>query len=479
MFDPKRNLFRKSSLERLASPEQVDQLMQVIAPKDWLGLTALISLTGCVLGWSIFGRIPLTVTGRGVFIYPYRVVELQNSSPGRLQSLSVKAGDVIRKGQVLGAIDQSELQEQLRQQQTKLATLQGQDRQLTTVATQRSTADSQAIAQQRQTLQQQLQTAQSLAPAQLNQELQTIAQQRQALRKRVQDGTALDVLLKTSLENRQQLRSLGAISNDSLIAAEQAYRENSSRLADLTAQLQELEGKEVALARSRQENLSQISNLQAQLQELDSKTKTLTQQDLEATATRQNQVQETQQKIAQLTLQLKENSQIISQVDGRVLELSAKLGQVLDRGGRLGAIEAESSTKQLVCLTYFPIKDGKQIKPEMPLQITPDSVKREEFGGIVGRVQSIAPFPVAKQSVASAIGNAEVADSLTFSGGQVEILTTLTADANTTSGYKWSTSQGPALEISPGTTAAVRVTVGEQAPIAFVFFLLRSSTGLN
>lgn len=46
--EEKESIFRKESLERLSSPERLDQLMQVIAPMDWLALTVLSSLVGFV-----------------------------------------------------------------------------------------------------------------------------------------------------------------------------------------------------------------------------------------------------------------------------------------------------------------------------------------------------------------------------------------------------------------------------------------------
>jgi hypothetical protein len=64
------NIFRKESLERLASPEQLDQLMQVVSPKSWLPLAALGSLVTVALLWSIFGRIPVTATGEGILVRP-------------------------------------------------------------------------------------------------------------------------------------------------------------------------------------------------------------------------------------------------------------------------------------------------------------------------------------------------------------------------------------------------------------------------
>ena len=65
----KDSIFRKEALERLSSPEQLDQLMQIVTPRSWLPLGVLGALLVCGLLWSFFGRIPVTTTGRGVLVY--------------------------------------------------------------------------------------------------------------------------------------------------------------------------------------------------------------------------------------------------------------------------------------------------------------------------------------------------------------------------------------------------------------------------
>lgn len=64
----KSNIFRKEALERLSSPEQLDQLMQIVTPRSWLPLAVLGGLIGCGLVWSVFGRIPVTTSGQGVIV---------------------------------------------------------------------------------------------------------------------------------------------------------------------------------------------------------------------------------------------------------------------------------------------------------------------------------------------------------------------------------------------------------------------------
>jgi hypothetical protein len=68
--EPKTSIFRKESLERLSSPEQLDQLMQVVSAKSWIPLATIGSLMSIALVWSIVGRIPITATGSGVLVRP-------------------------------------------------------------------------------------------------------------------------------------------------------------------------------------------------------------------------------------------------------------------------------------------------------------------------------------------------------------------------------------------------------------------------
>ena len=49
------SIFRKEALERLSSPEQLDQLMKIVTPRSWLPLVTLGGLLGMGLLWSFFG----------------------------------------------------------------------------------------------------------------------------------------------------------------------------------------------------------------------------------------------------------------------------------------------------------------------------------------------------------------------------------------------------------------------------------------
>jgi HlyD family secretion protein len=422
MIAQKQDLFRKKSLERLSSPEQLDQLMQVVNPRSWIPLATLGSLVFIALLWSFFGRIPITVEGRGILVFPGNVVPLQSKSAGQIIELKIKAGDVVKAGQVIGIIDQTELREQLDQQQAKLTELQSQDRQVGSLQETSIAEKKRATQQQRQFLQQSLRQEQSLTAT-----------------------------YQERLQARKGLYAQRLITNDVLLDAEQQYRKN----------------------------LQTITDLQAQLQALNSQTAEQNQQELEASTARKKEIQETQRAIDQLTLQLSNNGQIISQQAGRVLEIAVTQNQVISAGSRIANLAAEDSSEALESITYFSVEDGKKIQAGMAIQITPQIVKRERFGGIIGSVTAVSSFPITREGAAAVIGNAEVVEGLTANQSSlIQVSSTLTPDSTTFSGYRWSSSKGPETPISSGTTTIVRVKVEERAPITFVLPILRSASGV-
>jgi len=479
MVNQPKNLFRKQALERSSSPERLDQIMQVVSPMKWLPLAALGTLVAAGVTWSIVGRIPITVEGRGVLVYPSKVVGFEFPTAGKLQALNVHVGDFVKKGQVLGTIDQSELQKQLQQQRSKLSELESQNQNATSLQGQRSQLDLNAIAQQRVALEQRLLQTQSLTPIIRNKDIGALAQQRQNLEQRLQEATALAPTLKDRLERRRALKAQGAISDDTVLEAEQTYADSIQKIADIKQQIKQLDISQVQAEKSYRENLSQIDDIKTQLKQLDSKEKTLSEQNFQASVTRQNQIADLKRSIAQLEYQLKQTSVIKSDYTGRILEITATPGQILGQGTRIGTIDAQSPSAKLVEVAFLPVSQGKKIQKGMKVQITPSTVERERFGGILANVTSVSPFPVTKESAAKVVGNSDIVGSLVSTEPQIQVLAELKPDPATFSGYKWSSSKGPDMKMSPGTTTSVRITVKEEAPITFVLPILKSWTGAD
>ena len=146
------DLFRKEALERLSSPERLDELMEVVDPRVWLPMATIGSLLAIGTLWSIFGRIPLTVKGQGLLINPGEVIELQSPNNGQILQLNIQPGDLIEKDEIVAIMGLSDLQQQLREQRKKLADLQRQDQETTQLRTQRLTLQRQDLEKQQRNL---------------------------------------------------------------------------------------------------------------------------------------------------------------------------------------------------------------------------------------------------------------------------------------------------------------------------------------
>ncbi len=650
MSDKQRRIFRKESLERLSSPERLDQLMQVVTPKDWILLATLGFLVILGLLWSIFGKIPITVSGKGVLIRPRQIVEFQSAIAGKLESINIQDRQCIDKNYVLATIDPSQLKKQLELQQNKLAQLQTQTKNIQQLQNQRTELEIEALAAKRDSLQQRLQDTQVITPVLQNDTLKALQEQRQSLqqrlqnlqrvtptlkekkldaiakkrsslqqrlqdakavtpelkdkklaaiaqkkqtllqrlensqaltpllrnktevalqqkreslRQRLQDAEELIPVFQQRLKQRQELFEQGAISQDTLLQSEQEYRQNQQNIAEIKAELKQLEVEEAETrekflqnlsninnieselkelelqeteaeeryldnlntlreietqlqeldlqttetdeqyldnlndineievqlqeitlqeTEARQkylENLNTISQLQADLQELETQRKRLEQDNLEAVNTRQNQIAEVEREIANLEKQIADNSKIISIQAGCILEIKATVGQYVNPGTTLGTINITGKSNELVAVSYFAVKDGKKIKPNMKIQITPDTVKRERFGGIIGDIISVSDFPVTKEGATVVVGNREIVENIIGeTGGKIEAIAKLKNDPKTFSGYEWSSSDGPQQKFTVGTTATARVKVEERAPITFVLPILKEWGGI-
>jgi HlyD family secretion protein len=532
-----RQIFRDESLERLSSPEALDRLMKVVSPKSLLPIAAL-SLIAVIGGtWSILGRIPVTVDGQGILIYPSNIIPLQLKNAGQLSTLTIKPNDIIKKGQIIGSIDQTELRKQLQQQQTKLKELIGQnqassilqlkgiDREKRTISQQRQTTtlrikelqnlapvlknkSQQSTQQQRQQIQAKIAGLQNLAPILKEKSRAAFEQQRLSIKQQIKTATSQLPILQSRASKFKQIYDQGIISQEVYLRAEQEYQKKQEEITQFNTQLREVEVKEndneeryinnqneitknqadlqklaledINIQESYLKNQSEIAKLQIELKDINSREANQSKQNFLDATTRNNQVAELQREIAKLETQIGNSSQIISQQTGRILEITQRPGEVVAAGGRLATIEVQSPAQALVGITYFSVAEGKKVQPGMSIQITPQTVKRERFGGVVGKVTEVSRFPITSETVAHELGNPELADTLSKKrDGLIRVTARLALDPKTPSGYQWSSSTGPIAKITSGTTTTVRVKVEERAPITFVLPILRSVSGLD
>lgn len=108
-----KTIFRKVSLDRLSSPEQLDQLMKVTSPKGWLMLLGIAILLVSAVIWGFTGQLATKVTGQGVLIQSGGEQSITTEVSGSISDVTVKADQLVKRGQVIARISQPALVEMM------------------------------------------------------------------------------------------------------------------------------------------------------------------------------------------------------------------------------------------------------------------------------------------------------------------------------------------------------------------------------
>lgn len=97
-------IFRKVAIERLSSPENLDQVMYVVPFKNWVVLIGLIVIVASAVAWACIGEIVRLVDGKGALLSngssaPETVIAVLNANdigdvkPGMEAHITVDSAD--------------------------------------------------------------------------------------------------------------------------------------------------------------------------------------------------------------------------------------------------------------------------------------------------------------------------------------------------------------------------------------------------
>lgn len=465
--------FQARALEKLSSPDELDHLLKVVNLRSWLLLTVLSLFVAMAVLWGAVGRIPVTVTGGGVLVSPGNVRGLQSQASGQLVDLPIRVGQTVAQRDIIGVLNQAPLKQQLEQAERKLREEVDHDRESTVLETRRRELERLASATQIQFYTDEIARLRMLSSDLKNKNKSYNETQRENLVR----SKAISEKLHTSLSKvRDEIRTLrteGLASGQTLLQSERELNESLLRLANLDVELRELDLREIQGQENALQMENRISDLSLQLKKLEIQEQRADHDLRETRLQREMHIADQRRLVERLQLELTNQSEIKAQWSGRILELAVAPGQLVQPGERLGTIEVDEPDSELKCLLYLPVKDGKRITEGMKVHVTPSTVQRERDGAIVGRVSKCSKFPITRQGAINMVGNPDIAASLTQAGGMIEVEVSLERDADSFSGYRW-TSRGPQLRFSAGTTTSARITVEQRAPITYVIPSLRT-----
>jgi len=103
------SIFRKTALDRISSPEQLNEYIKITNPGVWVVLLGCMALLIAVGFWSVFGSIPDSVQVKGVVFPQNGVTALIPETGGRISDVRVKVGDFVQAGQIIAVVPQEDL----------------------------------------------------------------------------------------------------------------------------------------------------------------------------------------------------------------------------------------------------------------------------------------------------------------------------------------------------------------------------------
>lgn len=418
-------IFRNSAVERLSTPDRLDQPLRITTPYGWVALCVLGGLVVISTVLSMVISVPVKVPGAGIIITPGGVLEVPIDGAGRLSEILVQSGQHIDKGTIVARLEQPEIKLQLDHARAERRDLVDQRDRVAAFQTQSAQMQVQADDQRRRDF---------------TQRVTLVREQLKFLHER------LDV--DTQLFNKQLIPKQKLV--DTRIAIGKAEEE----IADDERRAREIDLDAAA---------GQIGAKKEML-DLDLK--------LAAAARR----------VEALAARLDDAETVTSPYAGTVVELKQNAGDLVQQGAALLSLLPDEQTDAgpaggqisgLIAMVFVPGSEGKKIAPGMTAEVSPSTFRREEFGFMLGRVRSVAAIPATEQGMMRTLQNRQLVAALSAGGAPFQVEIEIDRDKTTPTGYRWSSSRGPDTKLTPGTLAGGQVWVRKIRLIEFVIPALR------
>ena len=407
-------------------PLKLRQRWQSLNDHDQVGL-CLGAVVAGLLGWALFCPIPTEVRGEGVLIYPENAGVLDARAAGQVRRLLVRAGEPVRRGQVLMEIALPVQEKQLMQQKGNLALLERQNAQL----------------DERDTLRLQAERA----------TLDT------ALAKLEQDRRRYESLQSTyagKLRNLEWLakREVVAPLSSEVVGAEQGLTSTGANLDQIR-----IEEKRVLSDYEKVKLAVETEALQ-----------------------RRYRIEDLRREIRVTEARLGFDGRVLAERDGRVLDLQVIEGQTVGMGQRLGTIGRgqvdDASAGKLKAVAFFSPADARRLPIGLPVEVVPLWNQRGRFGGIEGKVKHVLTLPATEEDISTTIGNPQLAASLVKNGPVMRAEIELVRDPASRDGYRWTLSRGSGVfPVREGLTVSTFAYVEWRTPLSYIVPGIRSLTG--
>lgn len=141
--------------------------------------------------------------------------------------------------------------------------------------------------------------------------------------------------------------------------------------------------------------------------------------------------------------------QVHGATEGRVVQHLVEVGDVVEVGTPLAVVEPGAGDMPLEAVVEVASWQVEAVRPGQDVKLTVSGVTATKYGLLRGRIDSLAPFP-------TSTGGAQVGPTL---------VTISLERADTTTGYAWTSPNGPDHPIESQTPVTAEIDTGDASPL--------------
>jgi len=519
-------IFRKSAMDKISSPEQLDKAVVIISPSFWMAALGAGIIICAALIWSIFGRLPINVSASGMFMDDDGIYTVISETQGTVEEILVEEGSSINAGDIIARVGSEDYEVKLdeletRRENVEAVTFYSYDDPATAdtkalldikaqseVAGTALSADQITLRERYEALSKQRSAASSAKSASSSAEsaLKKAQSSYVAAQKTYKDAqgaySAAEAEYKSYIE---QLKTAGIVDvtvdptispivwpegseaqQERLAELEKSYKNagNALEKAESAVHSKELE---VGNAESKYSQALQAYNsakaakesLEDTVSQLEAKVKgdsagkssQVSALEEQFEAAKGSALDQIGQEIRK-TEQAMNKATIRSGFDGTVSNLSVDIGNMIQPGSSVCKIKTSDYGSRGTIL-YIPVSEGKKIKEGMDVVVYPSTVNRQEYGHMEGTVSHVSDFVVSAEDMMNTLGDQALVQSFQQHGAVIRVTLDLKKDSATKSGYYWSSKKGADIILEEGTLVSADIVTAEKAPITMLIPLLK------
>ncbi|MFH9861547.1 HlyD family efflux transporter periplasmic adaptor subunit [Streptomyces sp. NPDC017202] len=151
---------------------------------------------------------------------------------------------------------------------------------------------------------------------------------------------------------------------------------------------------------------------------------------------------------------------------GRITALATALGQIVATGADVAAVEKVADAgAPLYATVYVPAENAGSVPADAAVDLTVQTVPSQRYGVLRGHVKSVDRAAQSARRIAAFLGDGQLGEQFTKEGRPVAVLVRLDTSSATTSGYRWSSADGPPYALTSMTLATASIRLADRRPL--------------